>query len=96
MPADRQVDELAGKLGRSNEPYLNKPARYPALTTDNAVRRGYDRSILEKCIDILGGLRSQVDANAALVDAIFHVLKRESEVVEVAELEGDAIQPSKC
>lgn len=90
VPSDRMPNGLAGKLGRSNEPYLNKPARYPALTTENAVRRGYDRTILEKSIDILGGLRDRADANAALVDAIHHVLKRESEVVEVAELEGDA------
>ena len=37
---DRDPNQLAGKLGRSNEPYLNKPARYTALTSENAVRRG--------------------------------------------------------
>lgn len=87
---DRDAGQLAGKLGRSNEPYLNKPARYPALTMDNAVRRGYDRSILAKCIDILGGLRSREDARAALEDAVYYTMQRESLAAEAAELEGDA------
>lgn len=87
---DRDASQLAGKLGRSNEPYLNKPARYTALTAQNAVRRGYDRSILEKCIDILGGLSIAADAEVALVDAIYYTLQRESLVGEAAELDGDA------
>jgi hypothetical protein len=87
---DRDPNQLAGKLGRSNEPYLNKPARYTALTTDNAVRRGYDRSILEKCIDILRGVKSQAEARAALEDAVHFTMQRQSLVAEVAELTGDA------
>ena len=87
---DRDVNQLAGTLGRSNEPYLNKPARYPALTAENAVRKGYDRSILEKCIDILGGLESEADARIALEDAVYYTMQRESLVAEAAELKGDA------
>lgn len=87
---DRDADQLAGKLGRSNEPYLNKPARYPALTTDNAVRRGYDRRILELCIDILGGLNDEVDAKSALEDAIYFVMQRDALVTKAVELTGDA------
>lgn len=87
---DRNPNELAGKLGRSNEPYLNKPARYPALTTENAVRRGYDRGILETCIDILGGLKGATDARRALLDAIYFTLQRKSLVGEAAKLQGDA------
>lgn len=87
---DRDANQLAGKLGRSNEPYLNKPARYTALSTDNAVRRGYDRGILENCIDILGGLQNQADAQQALSDAIHFVMQRASLVAEAAELDGDA------
>ncbi|MBR0560732.1 restriction endonuclease, SacI family [Neokomagataea anthophila] len=87
---DRDPNQLAGKLGRSNEPYLNKPARYTSLSTENAVRRGYDRGILEKCIDILGGLRTQADARQALEDAIHFVMQRQPLVAEAAELDGDA------
>lgn len=87
---DRDATQLAGKLGRSNEPYLNKPARYTELSTQNAVRRGSDRITLETCIDILGGLKSQAEARTALEDAVYYVMQRESLVAEVAELEGDA------
>lgn len=87
---DRDANQLGGKLGRSNEPYLNKPARYAALSTENAVRRGYDRKILENCIAILGSLESQADAKEALKDAIHSVMQRVSLVAEAAELDGDA------
>lgn len=90
VPADRKADELAGKLGRSNEPYLNKPARFPALTVGNAVRRGYDKNIRDISIDILGGLNDQADAFAAVTDAIYFTLQRDSLVAEAATLVGDA------
>jgi hypothetical protein len=87
---DRDPGQLAGKLGRSNEPYLNKPARYPALSTENAVRRGYDKGILEKCIDILANLTGQTDARVALEDAVYYTMQRESLVATAAEFESDA------
>jgi hypothetical protein len=87
---DRSPDQLAGKLGRSNEPYLNKPARYPALTSENAVRRGTDRHTLENCIDILGNLANRDDARVALQDAVYYTMQRASLVVEPAELEVGA------
>jgi hypothetical protein len=87
---DRDAHQLAGKLGRSNEPYLNKPARYTTLSAENAVRRGYDRNILERCIDVLGGLAGQADARAALLDAIYYTMQRDALVAEVAESTGDA------
>ena len=43
---------LVNALGASNEPYLNKPARYTHLSKDNAVRRGNDREILNTLIAI--------------------------------------------
>lgn len=87
---DRSAEYLAGKLGLSNEPYLNKPARYPAISSENAVRRGRDRTILETCIDILGGLEGQADARAALEDAIFYTMQRQTLVAEASEIDGDA------
>lgn len=50
VPFEREC--LANALGASNEPYLNKPARYQYLSTTNAVRRGNDRCILETLIAI--------------------------------------------
>lgn len=87
---DLDPNQLAGKLGCSNEPYLNKPARYPALTLENAVRRGGDRILLEKCIDILGGLQSAADAEQALVDAVYYTLRRPSLTAEAVTLKGNA------
>lgn len=87
---DRDAGQLAGKLGRSNEPYLNKPARYTTLSTENAVRRGYDRGILETSIDILEGLQNAADARAALEDAVYYTMQRESLIVDAVELESDA------
>ena len=90
VPSDRNPDELAGKLGRSNEPYLNKPARFAALTRDNAVRKGYDKDIRDMSIEVLAGLTTQDDAYLALQDAIHFVLLRDSLVAKVSQFSGDA------
>lgn len=50
IPFER--DCLAGALGASNEPYLNKPARFTHLASTNPVRRGNDKEILETVIAI--------------------------------------------
>ena len=50
VPFERE--HLVNALGASNEPYLNKPARYQMISTTNAVRRGNDRHILETLIAI--------------------------------------------
>ncbi|WP_137513908.1 restriction endonuclease, SacI family, partial [Escherichia coli] len=44
---------LEGKLGASNEPFLNKPARYMLHSSDNPVRRGNDKVLQQLSIDIL-------------------------------------------
>jgi len=49
---------MQNRLGGSNEPFLNKPARFTELTLDNAVRRGKDRLVLETLIDLLSYLDS--------------------------------------
>ena len=48
VPFER--DNYPMGLGGSNEPYLNKPARYPRLSLQNAVRKGQDRKTLETLI----------------------------------------------
>ena len=52
---------LQGCLGDSNEPFLNKPARFVILSTSNAVRAGRDRETLESVIDILSSITSSED-----------------------------------
>jgi len=86
VPFEREF--LQGRLGRSNEPYLNKPARHKALSTDNAVRKGNDRRILDTCISILSSCSSQ-EAEEALVDALYFTLNRPSIGDSVVNAAGD-------
>ena len=44
VPFEKSV--LDKVLGGSNEPYLNKPARFPRLSPDNPVRKGKDKELL--------------------------------------------------
>lgn len=86
VPFEREY--LAGKLGRSNEPFLNKPARFTELSTDNAVRRGYDTNILVNCIRVLSKLENNTTAFTALKDALFYTLQRDSLIAEVRNSDG--------
>lgn len=75
VPFER--DHLAGALGASNEPYLNKPARFTHLDKSNAVRDGNDRHILEtlisvaKCVNHVGPVLARADLSYC-----FHLLER--------------------
>ena len=86
VPFER--DSLQGRLGRSNEPYLNKPARHKALSSDNAVRRGYDSQILRTCISILTQC-TEKDAKVALSDALYCALRRPVISDEIVNIKGD-------
>ena len=59
-------------LGGSNEPFLNKPARYTELSKDNAVRRGKDQDMLFRLCDELPNIKSSKDA----YDDLVYMLKR--------------------
>lgn len=60
--------KILGKaLGGSNEPFLNKPARFPELSKDNAVRRGNDQSLLNSLCDNLPKITTAEDAYGCLV-----------------------------
>lgn len=50
VPFER--DCLSNALGASNEPYLNKPARFVHLDVKNAVRDGKDREILSSLVEV--------------------------------------------
>lgn len=86
VPFEREF--LEGRLGRSNEPYLNKPARHKALSLENAVRKGYDKQILTTCISVLSQC-SQSEANEGLADAIFLTLRRQSMDDNIVNGDGD-------
>lgn len=79
VPFER--DFVPHSLGDSNEPYLNKPARFTRLSLSNAVRAGKDREILTKLIKILSLITTQADAKKYLSSAIY-VLKQISKEYE--------------
>ena len=53
---------LSNALGGSNEPFLNKPARFTHLSTHNAVRAGGDKILLDHLIFILSTIKTSHDA----------------------------------
>lgn len=66
VPFERE--HLDSRLGGSNEPYLNKPARFPAIEKTNAVRAGRDRDLLCTMYDLLESLNT---ANASIQHEAF-------------------------
>lgn len=76
VPIEREY--LDSRLGGSNEPFLNKPARFPELSLSNAMRRGEDTLRMEALIRVLNGLQDSDEACFALEDAIYFTLQRPS------------------
>lgn len=68
VPFEREY--VPNSLGNSNEPFLNKPARFPRLSLDNAVRKGNDRIILGKTISILSAMKTSAKALKYLKSAL--------------------------
>lgn len=68
------IDFLGKALGGSNEPFLNKPARFPELSTTNAVRKGRDQSILNKLCSDLPLVDSSEKAFESLTYALYKLL----------------------
>ena len=62
-----EMETLDKVLGGSNEPFLNKPARFPELAKTNAVRRGNDQMLLNCLCDQLPTIRTSEDAYTCLV-----------------------------
>ena len=76
VPLEKEL--LGGRLGASNEPFLNKPARFPELSSSNAVRKGMDTELLATLISIFRKLNSSLTAVEALKDSLYFVMQRES------------------
>lgn len=69
-----EMNQLGKCLGGSNEPFLNKPARYPELSSTNAVRKGKDAEILSALIKNLPMIRTSQDAQECLAYLIKRLL----------------------
>ncbi len=74
VPFER--DFLKNILGGSNEPFLNKPARFTHLSKENAVRKGKDKETLLLLIKILSSIKTSNEANEYLACA-FSVLQEQ-------------------
>jgi len=90
-----EMTELGKALGGSNEPFLNKPARFPELSKTNAVRRGRDQQILFALCDGLPKIESAEKAYDGLVYAIqkLLVIKAEKESLtnfDISTLDANA------
>lgn len=72
VPFER--DFLNNVLGGSNEPFLNKPARFTHLSKDNAVRKGKDKETLLLLIKIFSAIKTSTDANDYLA-CVFAILQ---------------------
>lgn len=69
VPFER--DYYPNGIGGSNEPFLNKPARFTRLSEDNAVRRGNDLNTLKTVIWILSSIKTSEEALRYLSSAIY-------------------------
>jgi len=76
VPIEREL--LGDRLGASNEPFLNKPARFPELATTNAVRRGNDTRMLHAAVEVLSNIQNSEEAKESLNDCVYWVFQRES------------------
>ena len=74
VPFEREF--LYNSLGGSNEPFLNKPARFTHLSSTNAVRKGQDKLTLLALINILGSLKTSKEAKAYLACALAFLNQR--------------------
>ena len=63
-------------LGGSNEPYLNKPARFSELKKENPVRRGKDRELLNSLVDNLPNMNTSNKAYENLKYLLSLLLKK--------------------
>ncbi|MDL5376801.1 restriction endonuclease, SacI family [Exiguobacterium mexicanum] len=73
VPFER--DYLDRGLGGSNEPFLNKPARYPELSKTNAVRKGKNKELLNLLCEVLPQIENKQLAKEALKDSLYYILK---------------------
>lgn len=77
-------------LGGSNEPFLNKPARFVMLSPNNAVRTGKDRQTLLSLIDALSQIKTSKQAYIYLKSAMFRMKKNHEDFVTKFSI-GDAV-----
>lgn len=81
VPFERNF--LHNALGGSNEPFLNKPARFTHLSTTNAVRKGRDKETLGLLIDTFTSIPTSSEAIAYLACALEFLNQRIGEIQQL-------------
>ena len=76
VPLERQL--LNSLLGGSNEPFLNKPARFPMISPSNAVRAGKDRELLLILHKVLSEVETAEQAFNSLCTAVLYTIERQT------------------
>lgn len=76
VPIERQL--LNSALGGSNEPFLNKPARFLMISPSNAVRAGRDRELLLILHKVLSEVRTSEQAFKSLCTALRYAIARQT------------------
>lgn len=76
VPLERQL--LNSLLGGSNEPFLNKPARFPMISPSNAVRAGRDKALLLILHKVLSEVETAEQAFNGLYAALVSTLERQT------------------
>lgn len=76
VPLERQL--LSRSLGGSNEPFLNKPARFPIISPSNAVRAGKDRELLLILHKVLSEIETHEQAFGGLCIAVHYAIERQT------------------
>ncbi len=76
VPLERQL--LDRSLGGSNEPFLNKPARFPTISLSNAVRAGRDRDLLLILHKVLSEIETSEQAFNSLCNALRYAIAKQT------------------
>lgn len=82
--------KLPGCMGDSNEPFLNKPARFVSLSTQNAVRAWKDKETLENLIAVLSQIHTSEAAYLYLKSAMTVLITNHEEYLKKFAI-GDAL-----
>ena len=86
VPFERNF--LYNALGGSNEPFLNKPARFTHLSTNNAVRAGKDKNTLETLIKVLSNIKTEKESLHYLSYALKIIIEIADEQTKLNHIEG--------
>lgn len=91
-----EQSNLDSRMGGSNEPFLNKPARFKEVSKENAVRRGQDEAALQLLYSILSSVGSAEESMLLLTIAMSAILERDPLTLEVIDASDQGSRSRIC